>query len=455
MTATLLALAAATAVGFAVSRCFTRGLALPERAAWSFACGLLIHAGLYTAGILLRVSPGPRKLLLAEGVVLAAALLARRGGGGGVPAPPPRDKWRGVWLLSLAAAAAGAALFALSAVAEPMWTTDFLAIWGLKGKAIFFAGRIPESLFRDPELAWSHPEYPLFLPLLFASLAAFARDWNDRALALLYPAFHVATMLAAYGFLARRASRAAGAIAAALIGLFFPLYRAGHVGMADIPLAFGLVLLSSAFLDVLEDPSLSVRVRLALTSLFCAATKQEGLLYAGLLAATMLVAPRPMKRGLRSLDLVALLLPPAAHTALFRASFDRRDHRDFDLTLLSPGRWPELSGRVWEVAGRLLTEEVAAAALALVAIAALLLCTPRSPADRLLAPLAAQLVIVAGVCALSVYGAVWHARASFGRTAAALFPVAAIILGARSGRIFQGGGVGSRAPGLPSIGAVL
>ena len=82
MTSMLLALAAATTVGLAVSRFFTRGLARSERAAWALASGLLIHAALYTAGILLGLSPGPRKLLLAEAVVLAAAILVRRRGAG-------------------------------------------------------------------------------------------------------------------------------------------------------------------------------------------------------------------------------------------------------------------------------------------------------------------------------------------------------------------------------------
>lgn len=446
MTSTLLALAAATTVGFAVSRFFTRGLASSERAAWALACGLLIHAALYTAGILMRLSPGPRKLLLAEAVILAAALLLRRRGGREQTPSFSPDTSRALRLALLAAAAAGALLFTLSALAEPIWSTDFLAIWGLKGKKIFFASGIPQTLFRDPALGWSHPEYPLFLPLLFASLAAFARDWNDRALALLYPALHLGTILAAYGFLSRRVNRMAGAVAAALIGLFLPLYRAGHVGMADIPLAFGLVLLSCAFLDAREASSASVQVRLALASLFCAATKQEGLLYVVLLAATWLLARRRVDSAGRAVLLAALLLPAALHWVVLRAAVGDLDHGDFDASLLLPDRWPELAGRAAEVAIRLLTVEIAGAAVPVIAIALVLALTPRGRADLLLVPLIAQLVIYAGVASLSAYGAVWHAQTSFARTVAALFPVAAIVLGARSGSLFAREGPGPRGP---------
>ena len=450
MTSTLLALAAATTVGFAVSRFFSRGLAPAERAAWALASGLLIHAALYTAGILLRLSPGPRKLLLAEAVILAAVLLLRRRARR-EDAPPSasRDAREALRLPLLAAAAAGALLFTLSALAEPIWATDFLAIWGLKAKTIFFASGIPETLFRDPALAWSHPEYPLFLPLLFASLAAFARDWNDRALALLYPALHLATILAAYGFLSRRVNRMAGAVAAALVGLFLPLYRAGHVGMADIPLAFGLVLLSCAFLDARETSSPSVWVRLALASLFCAATKQEGLLYVVLLAATWLLARRRVDsagRAATTVALAALLLPAALHWVVLRAAVGDLDHGDFDASLLLPDRWPELAGRAAEVASRLLSVEIAGAAVPVIAIALVLALTPRGRADLLLVPLIAQLVIYAGVASLSVYGALWHAQASFARTVAAIFPVAAIVLGARSGSLFAREGPGPRGP---------
>jgi hypothetical protein len=434
MTRTLLALAAAAAVGLAVSRFFTGGLTRAERAAWAVASGLLIHVTLYAGGILLRLNPGPRKLLLAEAVILAAAILLRRRRGRSAHSGSRRPKapeW--VSLLCLAAAAAGALLFALSALAEPMWATDFLAIWGLKGKTIFFASGIPAALFRDPALAWSHPEYPLLLPLLFASFASVARDWNDRALALLYPAFHLGTMLAAYGFLTRRAGRLAGAVAAALIGLFLPLYRAGHVGMADIPLAFGLVLLSCAFLDAREGSSASVRARLALASLFCAATKQEGLLFVVLLAATMLLLPARRTGGSRSLDLAALLLPAAAHAASFRAAAGDLEHRDFDLSLLVSDRWPELTGRVAEVVHRILTVEVAAAALVLIAVAVLLAVSRGNERDVLLVPLVAQVLMYAAIPVLSIYGAAWHVQTSFARTVAALFPVAAIVLGARAG----------------------
>src|SRR5262249_44457713 len=143
---------------------------------------------------------------------------------------------------------------------------------------------IPKRLFQDPSLVWSHPEYPMLLPLAFASLAAELRTWDDYAMSILYPAFQAATALAVGGFLSRRVSRMSGAIGACLSAFCFPLYSAGNVGLAEIPLALGLVLLSCAALDAVEDRAGTSRARLLAGSFFCSAIKQEGTLFALLVA---------------------------------------------------------------------------------------------------------------------------------------------------------------------------
>jgi hypothetical protein len=428
----LLLLVFTTAVGWAVAKFFAGDLTKGERVAWGIVCGLMIHAALYAVGIALQLHPGPRKLLAVESVILVAALLLGRNIRRQPRSLPATGGSRALVAAGLVLAFTGIALFTVSALAEPMWATDFLAIWGLKGKTIFFASGVPDRLFRDPELGWSHPEYPLLLPLIFASLSAAMRQWNDHALAALYPLFQVATVLAAYGFLARRAGRAAGVIAAALIALFVPLYRAGHVGMADIPLALGLVLVSTAFLDALVDSSAAARVRLALSALLCVGLKQEGLLYVALLAVTMLVAAKRERRRNLAGHLAALLLPASALWALGKLWRGKLIHSDFDLAWLGIDRWRDLLGRAGEVAERLVTVELADAAIPLLAIAIFLVSTRRGFADVLLIALAAQALAYAAVCTLSAYGPLWHVQTSFARAVSALFPAFALVLGARS-----------------------
>src|SRR4029078_1723528 len=67
-------------------------------------------------------------------------------------------------LAPLAVLGAGVLLCALASMRQPFGTGDFLAIWGLKARALERGG-LP-SVFRiDPLGEFSHPEYPLLLPL--------------------------------------------------------------------------------------------------------------------------------------------------------------------------------------------------------------------------------------------------------------------------------------------------
>jgi hypothetical protein len=99
--------------------------------------------------------------------------------------------------------ALGIAAYALRSLTEPLWANDYLAIWGLKGKTIHGASALPRRLFSDPSLGFSHPEYPLGLPFLYAGVAFLAGRWDDHALALLFPVLQAATLAGLQGWLRR------------------------------------------------------------------------------------------------------------------------------------------------------------------------------------------------------------------------------------------------------------
>lgn len=420
-----------TVVGFLITRFFMGGVSKAERVAWAFACGLLVHAALYGVFLGLGTRPRPTNILAAEiALVLITLVIWRRGSSRPLAIAVHSGHPSVLQRLWLGGAVAGILLFLLTALAEPMWTTDFLAIWGLKGKTIFLAAEVPHRLFHDPHLFWSHPEYPLLLPLLFASLSAVVGEWNDRTLALLYPACQVATVFAAYGFLKRRVSRLAGSVAAGLIALFFPLYSPFNVGMAEIPLAFGLVLLSCAFLDAQRAESLELRLRLAIAALFSAAIKREGTLF-GLLLLFALLLFQLSRRDRGRVLLMCLALPILMHGGFLMFLRGRISSRDFDWTLLAPARWTELPDRAWELTLRLISVEIPDALLALFAVALFFVVTRASFADQLLYPLAAQVTLYAGACVFSAFGVAWLVETSFSRVTMALFPAFAMVLCAR------------------------
>ena len=426
-----LALAATGAVGWSMLRLFGGGLTRMERTAWSLALGLLAQSAVFAAWRLAGGGAGAGRILFGDALVVAASLVLRRPWADrSARRRNPEDLRAAVVVLAVVAATAWA-LFLVQAVAEPMWATDHLAIWGLKGRLAFLAPALRQRLFLDPALAWSHPEYPLLVPLSLAAFAGLVGAWNDQALALLWPACELATLLALAGFLARRVARSAGAGAAALAALCFPLYGALNVGTAEVPLALAFVLVCCALLDVLESDSSERLARLAAASLFCVSVKQEGSAFVLFSAAVLYVRLRRAPDRSWRAGAGALLVPLAVHWGLLRLVTGPQARRDFDFALLLPHRWPALPARAATVISRLVGTEAVAALVPLLAIAGYLLVTRRGIGDSLWPVFAAQLGCYALAFTLSAFGPNFAIDSAFRRLVLTLFPSFTLLLLAR------------------------
>ena len=415
----------ATAVGWAVSRIFTTGLKRAERLAWSFATGLLVQAIFFV--VLSSIFPGAGALpiLALDGLIVAASFLARR------PLPPrPAEsaerggERRALVVSLLVIAAVGWLIFLVAALSEAMWATDYLAMWGLKGKMVATIGHVPRRLFDDPALSWAHREYPLLVPLSLATLASFAGGWDDQALALFFPLCELATLLVLFGFLARHVSGVSGVAACALAALCFPLYRAVNAGTAEVPFAFAVVLVSCSFLDAVLGGLPTARARLFCASLFCVSMKQEGTLFVGLLAVALLFRRRRRDAGV-------LLAAPLLHWGALYLLRGPQTGRDFDLTLFEPGRWKELPHLFATVAGRMLSTEALQAWIPLSAIGVFLIVTRRGVADPLLPIFPLQILCYAIAFSVSSFDPIYAVEAAFRRIALTLFPALTIVLCAR------------------------
>lgn len=433
LTRMFLALAATGAAGWSILRFFCGGLTRLERAAWSLALGLLAQGAILVVLLFAGGGAGAGRILIADALVVGASIVIRRprlGRPARREGPGPADSRAVVVPLAVVAASAWV-LFLVQAVAEPVWATDHLAIWGLKGKLTFLASALPQRLFLDPALEWSHPEYPLLVPLSLSGFAALVGTWNEQALALLWPACELATLLALAGFLTRRVSRSAGAGAAALAALCFPLYRALNVGTAEVPLALAFVLACCGLLDFFEADSRERLLRLAAGSLFCVSIKQEGSAFVLFAAALLFLRlrrnpDRPWRAGV-----AALLAPLVVHWGLLRFVTGPQTRRDFDFTLLLPHRWAELPALVTTVIGRLIGTEAVAAMIPLLAIGGYLLVTRRGIGDALWPVFAAQLGCYALAFTLSAFGPNYAIDAAFRRLVLTLFPAFTLLLFAR------------------------
>ncbi|MCW5850213.1 MAG: hypothetical protein KIT87_09025 [Anaerolineae bacterium] len=68
---------------------------------------------------------------------------------------------------------------------------DGLVVWEAKAYlACLNDGRVPLAYFADPSRQWSHPQYPLFVPLLEAWLYGWLGRCDQSLADLLFPAVH-------------------------------------------------------------------------------------------------------------------------------------------------------------------------------------------------------------------------------------------------------------------------
>ncbi len=453
-------LLAAGALGFALAHFILPGPARAERAAWGFAIGLALLAASVPLAFLTHVPLRWMAMLLAavsfafslsrrggarggsprltSAPAVAAGHVSREAGGrqggvmGGLDNPKSKIQNPRLALVLLLLTFFGISVYLLRALTEPMWSNDFLAIWGLKGKIIFAAGGVPGRLFTDPSLGFSHPEYPFGLPFLYAALAFLLGRWDDHAMALLFPFLQVATLLALFGWLRRRGATLTLALCAvALLALFEPLYSAFSVGMADVPHSFVALLFGTACADTLDRTDTFAARRLALASFLAISTKNEGLI---LVAAGVLLCLLAFRRA-RSTSLRALAAIAAPAILLLLAGRLWKGSlplRDFDLAYLGPTLVLELLPRVAEAIHTGFREVILPAWPGLLCVLLLIGAGRRNSAgDRLL--------LLASICAaayllfpsLAVLGPDWLIRMSFARTVSALVPLAAAAIASR------------------------
>ncbi|HWQ36414.1 MAG TPA: hypothetical protein VNQ79_26515 [Blastocatellia bacterium] len=134
----------------------------------------------------------------------------------------------------------GGFLFWLSARSALLW--DGLFNWEIKAQLAFqHAGRLPADYFTSAALRWSHPEYPLLLPLTEAWFFAWLGAAHQGMIKLLFPFFYLAALglLAAGAAIAGRSGLRLWPLPTLLFFLPQLLFREGSVtsGYADFPLA--------------------------------------------------------------------------------------------------------------------------------------------------------------------------------------------------------------------------
>ncbi len=227
--------------------------------------------------------------------------------------------------------AAGFASATLLALRQPLSLGDYLAIWGLKARALHASGDLA-ALFRvDPTGEFSHPEYPPLWPVLLASAAKLLGRYDELLLAFLRPA--LLTLAAALTCARTRASLPVRLLAASALVLLPYFQTAAYVGYAETLLL--VLVLAALFLLESANPTPFTPWAVGLLLALAALTKQEGAVV--LVVATALLLHARRWRDAAVAGGLGLLLGVVPWT-LYRAAHDVASLADFTPSAFRVGK---------------------------------------------------------------------------------------------------------------------
>jgi len=217
---------------------------------------------------------------------------------------------RYILIIFIIASAAALAIFVFISWRQPNGDWDGWAIWNMRARFIFRSGENWRDSF-SPLIAWSHPDYPLLVPLSVVWLWTVIGRETTVAPMLIAAIFSVSTVALLSASIARLRGPTQGLLAGiAILGAPFFIQH-GASQYADIPLGFFFLETIVLFALYEQSPGTSpwLLVMSGLTAGLSAWTKNEGLLFCLSVAVARLVAVIP-RRGMR---------PALRETALFIA----------------------------------------------------------------------------------------------------------------------------------------
>ncbi|MEO7271071.1 MAG: glycosyltransferase family 39 protein [Vicinamibacterales bacterium] len=277
------------------------------------------------------------------------------------PRSLPRERTRRLaWLrtpsalLCLVVCAVAVTAFAATSRVQPHGEWDAWAIWNLRARFLFLATNWRDGL--SPLMPWSHPDYPLLLPLSVARIWTYAGH-DTQAVPIALAALFAATSVAIVGISVGTARSASlGWYAAAAVAGSPAFIRYTPSQCADLPLAAYVLVSVLSLGEGLTTAARAPWVMAGIGAGLAAWTKNEGLVFCLLIIAAAVLAPCPdqtRSRATRCGYLVVGTVPMLGALGLLKLITPSND-------LLAAGtlssalshlheldRWQTVAGRFW------------------------------------------------------------------------------------------------------------
>jgi hypothetical protein len=200
----------------------------------------------------------------------------------------------------------GAATFVQAALV-PVSTWDGFAIWGFKARAFFVDGTVSPAFLLEPSRGYSHPDYPLHLPLLMTWVFVVLGQWHDGLVLFLFPAYYASLLLVTYGALARQGAPELALVITTVLGSLPQFLAHAGAALADLLVAYYLVAAVAVLLCYVEHAERSTLVVAALMAGTAGWTKNEGIAWFALLTLCLGRWVAPAGRGRASALIFAVI----------------------------------------------------------------------------------------------------------------------------------------------------
>ena len=160
---------------------------------------------------------------------------------------------------------------------------DAVSNWGLKAKAIFLAGRIPENFLRNPNYEVFHPDYPLLVPLLESYVYRCIGDLREASAKIVFPLYLVGCVAILMAALRRAGQSRRGCLLFGFLLVSIPYFSEQATnGYADVVVSFYFGA-GSLYLYLWQTTGTGLFLVLSALLTGCAAlTKNEGLVLVGI-----------------------------------------------------------------------------------------------------------------------------------------------------------------------------
>ncbi|MBN2072924.1 MAG: glycosyltransferase family 39 protein [Actinobacteria bacterium] len=161
----------------------------------------------------------------------------------------------------------------------PIKFWDAISCWSLKGRAFFIDGII-NNFYLEHDYTFSHPSYPLYLPIMQTWVLSWIGEMNENLLKLIFPVIYSSLLFTLYYLFRQRLGRLLSVSLVFIVSVLPIIVDHGYIEYAN--LLFSVIMLLAVYFLYMSGIMNGKTSYLILSAIFfsiMALTRSEGIFY--------------------------------------------------------------------------------------------------------------------------------------------------------------------------------